>query len=382
MFRREEIDNITDWAHVDFFCMKSKHNKIATACYYMDGHQVFEEELTQSDREFIVFTKDHGCYGSSEKIMDSKTDDDRFYVHVNVKYDYQQTALIEHLAQMKVLAPRHKHLIDFLTGLDCVIDTQNDYRALYYCGFSRNTADGVNGIRFYFKTFGADESILQDKACFKYLEKCSYFSDDPAFQVVKKLFIQGLTCLRSVGLEIKDESSFKIKYYLRKRAELNQVQTVLNTLCNEPLFGQQARMLKEIVVEISDMSCDLIQVTSGLCEGDESVSMYIEPAHRFPKTFYCLKDGLVIRDICGVTFLVDINEKHYYDVKNLFTVNETGRVIIDYLLSQGVSNIDGIVSHLRTKIINYSPELYPVLCEDCKSFVEVLKENGYLMEVR
>lgn len=381
MFRREEIDNITDWAHVDFFCMKSKHNKIATACYYMDGHQVFEEELTQSDREFIVFTKDHGCYGSSEKIMDSKTDDDRFYVRVNVKDDLQQTALIDYLLQMKVLSSEQKYLINFLASLDIVVTNQNDYRALYYCGFVQGKNLKTKGIRFYFKTFGADESILQDEACFEYLERCLHFKHDPAFRVAKKLSVQGLSSLRSIGIEFIDDSSFKVKYYLRKNTELNSIQAVLNALSTERMFEQQVQILNKCLPVVSDMACNLIQVTSGFCDGDESVSMYIEPTHRASKMFYSLKEGLVIRDICGVTFLVDINEKHYYDIKNLFTVNETGRVIIEYLISHRVSNVDGIVSHLRTKIINYSPELYPVLCEDCKNFVELLKENGYLLEV-
>lgn len=109
--------------------------------------------------------------------------------------------------------------------------------------------------------------------------------------------------------------------------------------------------------------------------------MYLRSQTKYQKKYYSMREGLVLRDIGGISFLVDIHEKHYYDLKNLFSVNETGQVIIKYLMSNGVCTLDGIVSHLRSLIKNYNAELYPVIYSDCKTFVEHLQENGYLLEV-
>ena len=79
--------------------------------------------------------------------------------------------------------------------------------------------------------------------------------------------------------------------------------------------------------------------------------------------------------------LIDIYEKQYYDFQELFSVNETGQVIIKYLMTNGVCTLDGIVSYLRSLIKNYNAELYPVIYSDCKMFVENLESKGYLMEV-
>lgn len=79
--------------------------------------------------------------------------------------------------------------------------------------------------------------------------------------------------------------------------------------------------------------------------------------------------------------MIDIHEKQYYDLKELFSVNETGQVIIKYLMINGVCTLDGIVSHLRSLIKNYNNELYPAIYSDCKMFIELLQSYGYLMEV-
>ena len=124
-----------------------------------------------------------------------------------------------------------------------------------------------------------------------------------------------------------------------------------------------------------------MQVSSGFSNGDESINMYMKSQTNYQKTYFSMREGLVLRDIGGISFLIDIYEKQYYDFQELFSVNETGQVIIKYLMTNGVCTLDGIVSYLRSLIKNYNTELYSVIYSDCKMFVENLESKGYLMEV-
>lgn len=129
------------------------------------------------------------------------------------------------------------------------------------------------------------------------------------------------------------------------------------------------------------LHCDLLQVSSGFSNGDESINMYLKSQTKYQKPYFSMREGLILRDIGGISFLIDTHEKQYYDLKELFSVNETGRVIIKYLMENEVCTLDGIVSQLRSLIKNYNAELYPVIYSDCKIFIELLQSYGYLMEV-
>lgn len=79
-----------------------------------------------------------------------------------------------------------------------------------------------------------------------------------------------------------------------------------------------------------------MQVSSGFSNGDESINMYMKSQTKYQKTYFSMREGLVLRDISGISFLIDIYEKQYYDFQELFSVNETGQVIIKYLMTNGV----------------------------------------------
>lgn len=383
MFDKQAIEKISSWRNVDYVCLKAKSGDICMAVYYLDGHPLFESTLSDANREFMMYTKALGCYGISEKVFDGNKGNDRFYVRVNIKDERQQNALLVYLTQGKSISSEQTALFEHLSNLQNIVNSPRDYRSLYYCGFSKQ-ADSIdlNGIRFYFKTFGSDESVRRDVECINYLGECPIIRNDTAFKVVKNLILHKEAGLRCIGIEFVGTSRFKIKYYLCEIPNGKRIQELVYALTEYSAYKRDSRSLAAILPDISGLRCNWLQLTTGFFDGDESINMYIDALEKVQKQFYCLKDGLVLRKIGGISFLIDVHEKHYYDVKKLFSINETGWVIIDYLLSNGVCSIDGIVSHLRTKIVNYTPELYSVIYDDCKIFLKTLQSNGYLVEAK
>lgn len=381
MFDKEIFNEIKDLSHIDYICIKSKADGLHTDVYYLDGHQIFEKSLTSYDMDFINCTRDIGCYGISEKMIGDNSISDRFYVRVNISNEQQELKLMEYLQKDKKFANEQLQILNHLRLMDAETKANRDYHSLYYCGFSKNSESAeFDSVRFYFKTFGADESLRCDFDWIKYCERCPGIKADETFRIVRHLVWNKQVGLRCIGVDIADTHSIKIKYYLYQTGIHNSIRKLLLELKKYPRYVQNADMLLAIVDDIQDVSCDMLQISGGYADKDGSINLYLDIPKK-KKKYYSVKEGLILRNIGGVLFLIDIHEKHYYDLKNLFSVNETGKCIIEYMMNQGVCNLEGIVSHLRSVIKDYNAELYPVIYSDCKMFVEMLQRNGYVQEV-
>lgn len=383
MFDKETITEITDWDHIDYICLKSKPDGFHMNIYYLDGHPVFEASLTSADMDFIDFARSINSYGTSEKIFgDSSSEPDRFYIRVNISNEQQELKLIDYLTKGKGISSEQNQVLNYLRHMDFAIKGCDDYRPLYYCGFvKKGKSASYDSIRFYFKSFGADESIRRDIACIDYCEQCPIIKKDAAFQVVRDLVLTKRAGLKCVGVDFTHSCSVKIKYYLCEIPEAGNITELLLTIKKYPQYTGNANAFLRIMPDIQSFRRGLLQISSGYFNGDEGINIYLERQKIYPKKYYAVKDGLVLRDIGGILFLIDIHEKHYYDLKQLFSVNETGQIILKYMMENGVCNLDGIVSYLRSLIKNYDAKQYPVIYSDCKKFVESLQTNGYLQEV-
>lgn len=381
MFDKKIFTKVEDWSHIDFICIKSKMNRFYTNVYYLDGHQVFEKSLTSYDKDFIDFTRDINCYGISEKVIGDNSMADRFYVRVNISNEQQELRLMEYLQKNKKFSNEQLQILNHLRFMGAETEENRDYHSLYYCGFSKNSESAIyDSVRFYFKTFGADESLRFDFDCIKHCERCPSIKADETFRIIRDLVLSKQVGLRCIGVEISDVHSTKIKYYLYQTDIHNSIRELLLELKKYPRYVQNVDMLLEIVDDIQDAHCNMLQISGGYADEDGSINLYLDtPKNK--KKYYSVKEGMILRNIGGVVFLIDIHEKHYYDLKNLFSVNETGKCIIEYMMNQGVCNLEGIVSHLRSVIKDYNAELYPIIYSDCKMFVELLQRNGYVQEV-
>lgn len=114
MVDKKLFDEITDWSRIDYICIKSKMRSLDTSVYYLDGHPMFEKTLSGSDMEFMDFVREIKGYGTSEKMIDSKTTMDRFYVRVNLENDQQERELIDYLKK------KVKTCYDLYCRHDCI----------------------------------------------------------------------------------------------------------------------------------------------------------------------------------------------------------------------------------------------------------------------
>ena len=139
MLNKSSISEIMDWSHVDYVCIKAKSGILFEDIYYLDGHPMFESSLTDFDMNFINFTHSINVYGISEKMFGNSSSLDRCYVRVNISDEQQELKLVDYLRQGNKLSLEQESILDYLRNMDSIIKNTDDYRPLYYCGFSKES---------------------------------------------------------------------------------------------------------------------------------------------------------------------------------------------------------------------------------------------------
>lgn len=187
---------------------------------------------------------------------------------------------------------------------------------------------------------------------------------------------------RFIGIEISNPNELKIKYYISQSKKTVDLSDLLYYLMNYKQYKINAENLIKSLPDISIYKCSLIQLSSGYTNEGECINMYFEKNQNNKKIFYSIKEGIVLRDVGGVVFLIDIHEKYYYDYKNLFSVNDIGKVIIKFALNNKVFTIEAVVSYLKSIIKDYHPEMYSLIYSDCQKFINELLDLGYVEEIK
>ena len=343
---------------------------------------MYEQYLTKTDMQFIDFTREIGVYGTSEKMNLSNKEIDKFYIRTNISNQKQEISLIKYLSANKILSNNQKDIINYLRNIDIRVN-ENDYKSFYFCGFSKNIASKeFDTIRFYFKCFGVDEMTDNNMDYLEYCEQYPTIRKDITFQIIKKMIIQGQVKLRSIGIEISNPHELKIKYYISQSKETVDLSNILYNLKQYDQYKTNVEKLLNNIPNKSVFKCTFIQLSSGYTNEGECINMYFEKNQNNKKIFYSIKEGIVLRDVGGVVFLIDIHEKYYYDYKNLFSVNDIGKVIIKFALNNKVFTIEAVVSYLKSIIKDYHPEMYSLIYSDCQKFINELLDLGYVEEIK
>lgn len=377
------IKRICSWDNVDFVCIKSDSKTVNLATYYLEGHQKLESFLTDDDNDLIRFANNLGCYSTAEIMLSEKnSNQDRFYIRITPSTELQESQLYIFLTQkLERVNKNANSLFEIYKLTEQFTGEFNDYKPLYFCGFIKHRNSNLyDKVRFYFKTFGVDEQRRNDLEIIHYLENWTLICEDCGFKTVRDLILGGQVGLRSIGFELDNTGNFNLKFYLCRVLGEFQIEELIETLQSYPVFKSQANKLLPLFNELNGYYCELIQLSSGSATTDAHINLYLRPNKRESRMYYSLNRGLVLRNIGGVTFLIDIHEKNYYDSKSIFSVNQTGKAIIEYFKNNNIGTVEGAVSYLKSLLIDYTSDLYPILFADCTAFILTLLDKGYLKE--
>lgn len=372
---------------VDFICIKTNSDISMIKAYCFEGHPFYEKYINDGFKLLTRNICELGCFGISEIPFDmslEKLRSEKIEIRLNITDDEQYAKVQELVLSNCEITDELSAILHFLGSMDLQTDKIADYRSLYFCGITKEEKnDTILGASLYYKTFCIVESVEQSKRCIEYLEQSDRLANDGAFIYAKKMVLNELATLKSIGIDILRNGKFKIKYYLRIKDDSTLYNHIIPYYMNaHSLNNMDFKGHLEYILDFESLEFNCIQITSGFNMGKYSINLYFSPSSNLKKrTYYCLRSGLVLRDIAGIFFIVDTKDKHYYDVKKLYRVNEIGKSIFDFASQHGVFTVDAVVSYLKLLLVDYTPNMYNTIFMDCLDFIRSLVELGYMKEV-
>lgn len=367
------------WRNVDLIKIKVNKNIMEKAVYYLDGHRMYDLNVSDKGRKLVKFVRENGCYGTSE-IVKRDTDGDKIdqmYVRVNLSDKVQRDKIISYLTSDFALCKEQQEILCILKGLDKNIDFSNDYKSLYFLGYQQEIGnEKKNKIKFYFRCIGKNKL---DNKYLDYLQQYSCFYSNEIFNSIVELVKKGILSLGIIGVEFDRFGRYKLKFYIEIDNEDYYFSTITSYFKTDKM-NMKLKLANEIIVQNQEFNACWLQLSEDY-SGKLVVNVYFEGKNKISEKYYSLTNGVVCRNIGGVYFIVDIHEKKYYDIKNLLKTNQIGSVILEYMKGNRVCSIWGIISYVKSKLLNYNVEMEQMIYDDCMEFVNNLVKQGYICEV-
>ncbi len=88
-------------------------------------------------------------------------------------------------------------------------------------------------------------------------------------------------------------------------------------------------------------------------------------------------ESVVIRDVHGSTFLIDISDNYSGDKCALYEINETGKFLWNNV--ETYNSIEALTDLLQQEIIDEVP--YEILLNDVTDFIADLEAKQFVLEV-
>ena len=88
-------------------------------------------------------------------------------------------------------------------------------------------------------------------------------------------------------------------------------------------------------------------------------------------------ENVVIRDVHGSTFLIDISDNYSGDKCALYEINETGKFLWNNV--ETYNSIEALTDLLQQEIIDEVP--YEILLNDVTDFIADLEAKQFVLEV-
>ena len=95
---------------------------------------------------------------------------------------------------------------------------------------------------------------------------------------------------------------------------------------------------------------------------------------------YRLSKGIVLRNIGGIFFLINIYEKDYYTERNLTVINNSGRLIFEIMLNFEYFTVQDIYQEVISLFDDPSDELKMSINADIEVFLGELFRLKFLLK--
>ncbi|MBQ7559832.1 MAG: PqqD family protein [Synergistaceae bacterium] len=93
---------------------------------------------------------------------------------------------------------------------------------------------------------------------------------------------------------------------------------------------------------------------------------------------YEVKEGLVLRNIAGIYFVIDIHDKYFYRNRNIDRLNEIAYAILSSIVGRKQFTVEDITIELETKLDPNTKVKHEEILSDVNNFVKELINKEWI----
>lgn len=96
---------------------------------------------------------------------------------------------------------------------------------------------------------------------------------------------------------------------------------------------------------------------------------------------YMMNPDIILRDIGGIFFLIDITESGYHIDKQIYSINMTGKAIVEIIINNQNIKLDDLVKKFIELLVDYDVSIYDFIYSDVVEYLDVLIKLRYVVRV-
>lgn len=93
---------------------------------------------------------------------------------------------------------------------------------------------------------------------------------------------------------------------------------------------------------------------------------------------YKISKELVTRDIDGIFFIVDITNKHCFDLNRIYSLNQTAKIMFDIMNDLTAFTLEEVFERFIPELLSYRSTMKSEIMKDLLSFINTLLDLEYI----
>lgn len=367
---------------IDLVGINASVEGIKTKIYCFENHRLYNAKISDYSKKIISDFEEFIPHCNSE-VVESFDENECFEMRIDIRNSVQLDKYLKYISNLFKFDDCAFNEIYRLANMKSSVSTNNMIPSLYFMGYKRVKGDIVcfkNFFRTVKENNEENSDIYDNNYYIEYLLKSEIKELSDLSIISEKIVATGLGNIHCMGIDCFVSGGVKYKVYFKNSAfSVNGIKKII-----DKYMGERSKCLLENVIYIEkymsrysklflDFFC--ISVTS---ENEMALNLY----YCFPKNtkqkYYSLRENLVVRDIGGLYFIVDICDKNCYKLKELYSTNEIGKVIFNIMNAYRVVTVEKILNELKKILTDYDSSMDSMIRNDIQNFLKSLLRIGYL----
>lgn len=356
----------SDFGNSEIVSLCFSQEKTELRYWFMDWTPEYKKNVSTFSLNLNSKIMATGAWGASEISLNKENLSlEKHYIRLQLTNLSQNQQIIEILSAIFLFSLEQKNVLSQLF-------LKNNFplkRGTHPCYFIGTVREGekIKEVRFFFQAY--DDRVPTKKQS---LEVLDYLKTIPGLEKnspIRMLIESDLILLDGFALDFFEDGTFSPKFLFVPTTNLSNLLDVLKTRGYEIPVDFQDIQSKDL-----NLFCFQTAWDRNKCV---RFNVYFRPYRYQNPIFYSIPEHIILRNICGIYFLINIKRKDYYDQKKLNQINFVGAKIVEIIQENQIISSEGIIKRLFEVFDASKDELFQKqIRNDTLEFINYLVQEG------